>query len=155
MSDNWRPNQDKLQRLSRAQQSMAPGTLGGRIAQATPATRRRPTDPGGGDSVQAVFSTASSPVVGEESPPYFNHTALATVGTILLSTRSVTTGASTCEVMVGGTVVATLTWPAGERVAELTPDADISLEYGDLLTVRFPVVGAGLDGATVQILLVD
>lgn len=153
MSNSWRPGQSASERTARAVQSMAPGSMEGRIASAAPTENRRSERDGTGETAEAIFSyPGGGPQAGVESPPYFNHNALADLATVIANTRSNTTGPTSIQVKVNGSAVVTVTLPSGNNQS-VEVAADVVLNYGDQITVICSSVGSGLSGLVVQCLL--
>lgn len=152
MSNSWRPGQSASERTARAVQSMAPGSMEGRIASAAPTENRRSERDGTGETVEAIFCYSGGPQPGEESPPYFNHNALADLATVIANTRSSTTASTSIQVKVNGNAVVTMTLPSGNNQS-VEVAVDVVLNYGDQITVVCPSVGTGLSGLVVQCLL--
>lgn len=154
MSDSWRPQQDRLERIARHQLSMTPGAVHGRMAEASPVNQNRRDENGGGEEYEVIFSYAYAPTVGEESPPYYNRVANVDIGTLILSTKTSVSSSSTLALLKNGSQVASATLGGGAKSVESIIDG-VTLDYGDLLSVKFTSVGANLSGVTVQVLLTD
>lgn len=154
MSDSWRPRPSHTERTARAVQSMIPGTMEGRIAQAAPTTDRLRQEQGSGSVIEVPFSYYGVPDPNEESPPYFNRSPLADMGTVIISTVSSPSTSLTVYIRVNESNVAMIVLPSGNNTyAELLVD-DVVLSYGDKITcVTGSSIPSGLENFTVQILL--
>lgn len=153
MSEQWRPDQGRSERVARAVQSMSPGTLGGRVAQASQVRLVPRHTRGVGEIIEVPFSHAGTPQAGEESPPYFNRTPLGEIGTVIATTSSSTGGPTVIKVLVNGSIAASLTLPAGARQSAEELVEDVVLDYGDQVSVQTTSVGSGLTGLVVQVLI--
>jgi len=151
VSDSWRAPQSRVARLARAQKSMIPGSVDGRVAQARTVRARPRNDGGGSDEVEALFSYPYKPVAGEESPPYYVRLGAAETGTVIAATTSSPTATTTISVLVNGSVVGSVSIPGGTKAGETVIEA--TLAYGDLISVKCSAVAADISGLTVQVLM--
>lgn len=153
MGDSWAPDRSRVERLARGQLSMTPGTALGRVSQASPVRNTSRQEDGSGVVIEVPFSYYGEPQAGEESPPYFNRSPGAEMGTLIANTASTTTGSSVFNVLVNGSTVATLTVPPGVRQSAEDVVDNVTLEYGDQITVKAVSVGSGLFGLVIQVLI--
>lgn len=154
MPDAWRPKQSATERIGRAVQSLIPGSMSGRIANAQLVGEESRQQPGSGETTEAIFSYSGTPT-GAESPPYYNRVANVDMGSVIVSTRSNPSSPTNVDVMVNGSVVASVNLPSGNNAENELLVEDVVVEYGQQISVKCSSIGSGLSGLTVQVLLVD
>lgn len=153
MSDSWRPRRSSTDRTARAVQSMAPGSMEGRVASAQPVPNRKRDDEAVWLTVPVTFSFDGPPEAGNPSPAYINTDAGAEPGTIIVNTTATTTTSTTVQVLLNGSAIATLVLPSGAAQDVEGLASDVVLEYGDRLQAVVTTVGTGLSDIVIQVLL--
>lgn len=145
-----RDPQYALQRINRALTSMAPGTMGGRVANASPISGGASSgESGGGGVAEANFSFYG--LLHETvSPPYrVLSDAISSLSSVTVTLGSAGVTHTVVDLLLNGIVVATVTVAAGS-----THDTDtvtVDLARDDVLNARVTEPGDGAIDVTVQV----
>lgn len=139
-------------RQSRALQTMTPGSLGGRVTNAslTPVVGNSLTPSGGSQIADMIFSHPGNLVDGIWSPPYRVTVDSAKLTSVHATLGIVGTSATIADVSKNGTTFATVTIPAGTSSVDVPISEDVVVD--DLVRAMITTPGAEAESLTIQVL---
>lgn len=147
-----------LQRMNRTLQSMVPGTMGGRVANASPVfvpAGSTGNDPnagggGGGSAIEAIFSFFGILTQSISGPYVVTSDTIKSIAKITVSVNAPGSANAVIDVLRNGVNVGSVTLAPGALVATL-PNT-IPLSTNDTLNARITNPGNGATDLTVQVL---
>lgn len=139
-------------RQMRALQIMTPGSMAGRVANASLIAQNTEFTAAGTTSQisDMIFSHAGEIVDGVWSSPYRVTVEAATLTSIHATLGSVGSTSTTVQVSLNGTTFVTVTIPPGASVADVEISEDVVVD--DLVRVMAFAVGTGAQSLTIQLM---